>query len=62
MKGFVSLGTDFQSILFLPTILLKDKIFGGRAQKFQLVYICDKTNPSHKNWLRCVVKYIICGW
>ena len=45
----------------MPTILLKDKIDGVRAQQFQLAYICDKIHPSHKNWLICVVKYIICG-
>ena len=46
MKGFVPFGTDFKSIYFMPTILLKDKIDGVRAQKIQLAYICDKTYPS----------------
>ena len=43
----------------MPTILLKDKIDGGRAQKFQLAYICDKTHPSHKLvTLCCEVHYM----
>ena len=44
----------------MPTILLKDKIDGVRAQQFQLAYICDKTHPSHKKLvkLRCEVHYM----
>ena len=42
-------------------MLLKDKIDGVRAQQFQIAYICKKTQPSHKNWLSFVVKYIVCG-
>ena len=36
MKYFVSLGTDRQSMYFMSTRLLKDKIDGVRVPQFQL--------------------------
>ena len=39
MKDFVSFGTDNQSMYFISTIFLKDKINGVLVPQFQLVYI-----------------------
>ena len=61
MKDFVSFGIDFQSICFMSTRFLKDKIDWFCATLFQLADIRDKTYPSHKIWLSFFVKYIICG-
>ena len=61
MKVFVSFGTDRQSMYFMSTGFLKGKINGVRVPQFQFDYIYNTTHPSHKNWLSCVVNYIICG-
>ena len=61
MKNCVSFGTYLQSMYFMSIRFLKDKINGVRVPQFQLVQISDTTHPSHKNWLICVVKYIVCG-
>ena len=61
MKDFVSFGTYFQLMYFMSIRLLKDKINGFLVPTFQLAYICDTNNPSHKKWLSCVMRYIICG-
>ena len=62
MRYSVSFGTDCFSTRFMSTRFLKDKIYGVRVTQFQLAYICNTTHPSQKNWLSCVVKYIICRW
>ena len=49
MKDFVSFGTDFQGMYFMSTRLLKDNINGVRVPQFQLAYIHNTTNPSHKS-------------
>ena len=61
IKYFVSFGTDFQSMYFMSTIFLKDKIHGVRVTKFQLAYIRKSTHLSYKKWLNCVVEYITYG-
>ena len=48
MKEFVSFGTDCQSMYFMSTRVLKDKINGFHIIQFQLAYIIDKVHPSHK--------------
>ena len=52
MKDFVSLGADIQSIYFMSTRLLKDKIDGVRVTKFQLAYTSNTTNPPHKKLVK----------
>ena len=52
MKYFVSFGTDRQSMYFMSTIFLKDNINGVRVPQFQLAYIRDTTQTSHKNVVR----------
>ena len=49
MKDFVSFVTDCQSMHFMPTILLKDNIYGVCVPQFQLAYILNTTHPSRKN-------------
>ena len=49
MKDFVSSSIDLQSMYFMSTILLNDKINGVRVPQFQLSCICNKTHPSHEN-------------
>ena len=60
MKDFVSFGTYHQSMYFMSTILLKYKIDGVLVPKFQLAYIYDTTNPSHKILVKlcCEVRYM----
>ena len=47
MKDFVSFGTDCQSIYFMSTRFLKEKINGVRVPPFQIAYIHDTTHISH---------------
>ena len=62
MNGFVSFGKYRQSMYFMSKIFLKCKINGVHVPLFQLSYINDTTHTSLETfWLRCVVKYIICG-
>ena len=60
MKDFVSFGTDHQSMYFMSTRFLRDKINGVRVPQFQLDYIRDTTDPSHKNLVKlcCEVHYM----
>ena len=48
MKYFVSFGTDYKSMYFMSTRLLKDNIDGVCVPQFQLDYIHNSTHPSHK--------------
>ena len=52
MKDFVSFGTYFQLMYFMSIRLLKDKINGFLVPTFQLAYICDTNNPSHKKMVK----------
>ena len=52
MKEFVSFGTDLQSIYFMSTRFLKDKIGGVCVPQFQLSYIRNTTHPLHKNMVK----------
>ena len=61
MKYFVSFVTYQKSMYFISTEFLKYPINGVRVPLFQIYYIRDTTCRSHKNWLSCVVKYIICS-
>ena len=52
MKDFVSFVIDCQSMYFMSTILLKDKIDELRVLQFQLDYIRDTIGPSHKDLVK----------
>ena len=52
MKEFLLLGTYLNSIYFMSTIFLKDDINGVRIPQFQLDYIFDTINPSHKSLVK----------
>ena len=58
---FVSFGTDFQSMYFISTRFLKDKIDGVCVPQFKLAYIFNTTHSLCKNWVSFFVKYIMCG-
>ena len=60
MKGFVSFGTDFQSMYFILNIFLTDNINGVRAPQFQLAYIRYTTHPFYKYLVKlcCEVYYM----
>ena len=49
MKEFFSFGADCQSIYFMSNIFLKYKINRVCVPQFQLAYICNTTNSSHKH-------------
>ena len=63
IKDCVSLETYRQSIYFMSTIFLKEKIDGVRVLKFQLVCICNTTHPSQKHLVElcCEVHYMWWG-
>ena len=46
---FVSFGTDRQSMFYIWTIFLRDKVDGVRVPQFQLTYIHNKNHPLNKN-------------
>ena len=52
MKDFVPLSTDYHSMYFMSTILLKYKINGARVPQFQLAYLLDTTHTSHKSLVK----------
>ena len=52
MKDFVSLGTDSQSMYLMSTIFLKYNINEVCVIKFQLSYICNTNNSSHKTFVK----------
>ena len=49
---FVSFRTDCQSMYFMSTRFLKNKINGLRVPQFQLANIFYTTNPSHKIFIK----------
>ena len=48
MKDFVSFGTNFQSMYFMSTRILKDNIDWVRVPQFQLDFVHNTTHTSHK--------------
>ena len=48
MMVYVPFGTDHQSMYFISTRFLKDKIYGVCVPQFQLFHIRDTTNSVHK--------------
>ena len=63
MKGFISFGTYCQSMYFMLTIFIKDKINEVFVLQFQLAYIRDTTHPSHKHLAKLCyeVHYMLWG-
>ena len=52
MNKFGPFITDLQSMYFMSTIFIKEKIGGVCVPQFQLAYICDTTHPSNKKLVR----------
>ena len=52
MNYFFSFGTDLQSMYFMSTRLLKDKIETVLVLQFQIDNIRDRTHPLHKSLVK----------
>ena len=61
MKDFVSFITYHQSIYFMSTIFLKDKINRPVFHSFNFLTFTTQIILHIKIWLICVMNYIICG-
>ena len=60
MKDFVSLRTDLQSMYFMSTRCLKDKIDGVCVPQFKLAYIRETTHTLHKHLVKlCCEEYYV---
>ena len=60
MKDFVPFVTYFQSMYFMSTRFLKDKVNEFRIPQFQIFYILNTTHTSHKNLVQlCQVKVVV---